>query len=277
MSWWLLNHFSTWALALLVFGSLISLAVVGCLVIRRRVPSVAQGGNTEVAGVILSVFGGIYGIVLAFVIVVLWEQFQSAQAVVSAEANALAQIVRDSQAFPPEEKLRVNDAVHRYAHAVVEDEWSLMNDRRESAPAWAAIDDLYRAVQDFVPADANQGLFYQEISATLDELLASRRQRLRQSQYGLPGVLELLIVVGALMIIGFIYFLGTSSQRAHLSMSGAVAALLAFNLLLALLLEHPFTGDLAVKNTAFQQSDLAQFWSGRPLVLPRVDEPSVHP
>jgi hypothetical protein len=103
---WLITHIPTWGLALGMIGGITALAVLGDLIVRRRVPALAEGDNNEVAGVVLGIFGAIYGIVLAFVIVALWEGFQSTEENASAEATALAQIVRDSAVFPPSLKRR---------------------------------------------------------------------------------------------------------------------------------------------------------------------------
>jgi hypothetical protein len=86
----------------------------------------------------------------------------------------------------------------------------------------------------------------------------------RQAVYALPPVLEALIALGAFMMIGSMYFFGTRNARIHVLMSTTVAALLAFNLLLVLLLEHPFAGKVAVKSTPFRQGVLSQFWSDAP-------------
>ena len=268
MSLWLLNHVPTWAIVMFMLAGVPLLAVLGCLLIRRRVPTLADGENNEVAGVVLSVMGGIYGIVLAFVIVVLWEQYQSAQTVVAHEATALSQIVRDSRAFSASARDDVTSAVGEYSHAVVEQEWPLMKVRRESPRAVQAINRLYTALQRYEPESTSASAFYGEVSAKLDDVIASRRQRLRYGAYGLPGVLEILLVGGALMIIAFLYFFGTRSEPVHLVMSGSVAALLAFNLLLALLLEHPFSGGVAVESVVFQEGELAQFWPGGTVTLP---------
>jgi Protein of unknown function (DUF4239) len=264
MTLWILDNFPTWFLALVVLAGLPLAAVLGCLSVRRRAPSLTNGEHNEVAGVVLSVLGGIYGIVLAFVIVVLWEQFQGAQSIVSEETNSLQQVLRDIQAFPPEDRRPIVQAVGEYAHAVVEDEWDLMSERKSSARTERAVAGMYAALIRYEPTSESTSTFFAEASARIDDVVASRLQRLRQSQYGLPAVLEILLVGGALMIIGCLYLFGTRDRRVHLVMTGAVSTLLAFNLLLALLMEYPYTGDVAVSNEPFRQAELAQFWRPAP-------------
>jgi hypothetical protein len=47
-------------------------------VVRRVLPGLAETGENDVAGVFLGVLAAIYGIVLAFVIVTLFEDFRKA-------------------------------------------------------------------------------------------------------------------------------------------------------------------------------------------------------
>jgi hypothetical protein len=260
MTLWLLLHVPTWILGVGTIVGLPILAAVACVVVRRRFPALADGENNEVTGVVISILGGIYGIVLAFVIVVLWEQFQAAQNLVQSEAVNVAQIVRDAGAFPEPARGSVVRSAGDYVHSVVEQEWPRMSSGIDSRSTREALDRLYGAVVAYEPQTQVEQAFYAEIAGKLDEIVFSRRQRVHQATYELPPVLEALIGFGALLMIAVMYFFGTRSTRIHVFMSAAVAALLAFNLLLVLLLEHPFAGEVAVRSTPFRQGVLAQFW-----------------
>lgn len=97
---WLLNHLSTFVIAVLLVGGLTGLAAVGSLAARRRFPHLAQGDHNEMVGVALGMFGAIYGIILAFVVVTLWTQLENTQNIVASEATDLALVVRSADAFP---------------------------------------------------------------------------------------------------------------------------------------------------------------------------------
>lgn len=260
MAEWLLRTFPTAVLAVLIFGSLTAGGALGLAVFRAKAPRLVEGVDDNLAGVIVSIIAGIYGIVVAFVVVVLWEDFRSAQQVVSAEANALSQIVQDSQAFRPSERVAVTENVDRYVHAVVEEEWDTMTRGREGDRAAAAMEALYVALGDVEPDTPGASAFHAEASTNLGQVDANRRERIRLSQRGLPGVLQLLIVGGAVLIIGFTFFFTVESFAAHVTMTTGVAVLLGFSLLLSLLLQGPFSGDISVKSSVFREGPLVQFW-----------------
>lgn len=260
MTRWLLNTFPSWALALLLVGGLVALAWAGFKLSRRRLPHLSAGENNDVAGVMLGILVGVYGIVLAFVIVALYEGFQAAEQTVHAEATELAQLTRDVRAFESPAREAVLTSIGRYAHAVVEDEWTQMEAGRESRAAWHEIDELYRIFQSYAPKREPAITFYGEAVGKLNELVGARRDRLNASQDELPAEFQILIVGGALMLIFFLYVLSMPNERAHLFMVLAVSALLGFNLLLAVVLDHPFSGDITVSFGPFKQGALAVFW-----------------
>ncbi|MFE1951641.1 hypothetical protein ACFW9D_14350, partial [Streptomyces sp. NPDC059524] len=142
MSLWLLNHFSTLTIAVLAVGGTVLLAVTGSVLMRRRYPSLARGEHNDMVEATLGMFGAIYGIILAFVIVTLWTQLDSAQTIVSAEATDAALIARDARAFPTPVRADLDHAMSGYVHAVVEDQWPRM---RSGQPSYGATETHLRS------------------------------------------------------------------------------------------------------------------------------------
>ncbi|MEU9128711.1 DUF4239 domain-containing protein [Kitasatospora sp. NPDC048540] len=261
MEVWLLNHLPTFALTAAVVGGIIIFAMLGDLLCRHWFPSTTEGTHNDMVGVVLSLFGAIYGVILAFVIVNLWTQLQSAETIVATEATATAQIVRDANAFPPEVRDKVDAAVGDYVHAVVERQWPLMREGRSdygrTAPEVAA---LYQALQSYTPTDVPQQTFQQHAITSLDQVVAQRRARITQSGQQLPTLLQVLVFGGALVILPLTFLYGREDRRIEIIFVGAVSSLIGFSLLLVLVLDRPFSGDLSVSPQPFMDGVLAQFW-----------------
>ncbi|WP_317634097.1 hypothetical protein [Kitasatospora sp. DSM 101779] len=100
MELWPLNHLPTFGLAVAVVGGVVVLASVGGVLTTRRYPALVRGEHNDMVGVVLGMFGTIYGIILAFVIVNLWTQLETTETVVATEATAASRIVRDAVPFP---------------------------------------------------------------------------------------------------------------------------------------------------------------------------------
>ncbi|MFF2614713.1 DUF4239 domain-containing protein [Kitasatospora sp. NPDC058046] len=261
MELWLLNHFSTALLALLVVGGFVVLAVTASLVTTRRFPALVGGENNDMVGVVLGMFGAIYGIILAFVIVNLWTELQDTQKIVSTEATAVSQIARDAGAFPPDVQAAVDASVRGYVHAVVEKQWPLMRAGHGDFSVTASkVDAIYQALRTYEPQSQSEQAFYTEALSSLNDAVGQRRDRINASREELPVLLQVLIVGGALVIIALTLLYGIRSLKVRMLFVGSVAALIGFSLLLVLVLDRPFAGELSVSPAPFKESALARFW-----------------
>ncbi|MFE1410575.1 DUF4239 domain-containing protein [Streptomyces sp. NPDC085524] len=259
---WLLNNLSTLVIAVLLVGGITGLAVVGSVAARRRFPQLAGGDHNEMVGVALGMFGAIYGIILAFVVVTLWTQLENTENIVATEATDLALVVRSADTFPEADRARINRAVGAYAHAVVEVQWPLMRDGRPSYDATAAqTRDLYAALQAYEPSGPRAETFYAEAVSRVNDVAAQRRARISMAETSLPILLQVLVYGGALVIIPLTFLFGLRSLKMQLLFVSAVAGLIGFSLLLVVALDRPFAGDLSVTPQPYKEAALSQFWA----------------
>ncbi|MFJ3635657.1 DUF4239 domain-containing protein [Streptomyces sp. NPDC090112] len=259
---WLLNHLSTSLIAVLLVGGMTGLAVAGSMAARRRFPHLVQGEHNEMVGVALGMFGAIYGIILAFVVVTLWTQRENAQNIVASEAGELAAVVRSSDAFPAADRARMHAAVGAYTHAVVNVQWPLMREGRPSYEATGAqTHALYEALLAYEPQGPRAETFYAEAVTRLNDVNTQRRARITMAETSLPVLLQVLVYGGAFVIVPLTFLFGLRSLRMQLLFVAAVAALIGFSLLLVMALDRPFAGDLSVSPAPYREAVLARFWA----------------
>ncbi|MFJ7206670.1 hypothetical protein ACIQWR_24455 [Streptomyces sp. NPDC098789] len=262
MALWLLNHLSTCALTLLTVGGIVLVAVAGSALARRRSPRLAEGEHNEMVGVVLGMFGAIYGIILAFVVVTLWTQLDHTRTVVAQEATDISLVVRDTRSFPPVARARIDRAVSDYVHAVVEVQWPEMRAGRLSFEATSQqVGGMYDALQAYDPKTARDEAFYEEAVTRLNDATAMRRERTNIATMELPVLLQVLVHGGALVIILLTSLYGLRSLKMQFLFVASVAGLIGFSLLLVLVLDRPFAGDLTVSPEPFMESSLSPFWS----------------
>ncbi|MET9322981.1 DUF4239 domain-containing protein [Streptomyces sp. NPDC003038] len=262
MSLWLLNHFSTLTLTVVTVGGIVVLAVAGSVLARRRYPSLADGEHNDMVGVTLGMFGAIYGIILAFVIVTLWTQLESTQTVVATEATDIALIARDAAAFPPPVRARLDGALSGYVHAVVEDQWPLMRAGQPSYEATAGkLQSVFDVLQAYEPKTAREEVFYEAAVNHLNDVAAQRRARLTMAEQQLPPLLQVLAFGGAFVLIPLTFLYGMRRLHIQLLFVASVAALVGFSLLLVFVLDRPFAGELSVGPAPYREGALARYWS----------------
>ena len=74
------------------------------------------------------------------------------------------------------------------------------------------------------------------------------------------GVLWVLLVVGGMVTVALMYLYHLKSVWIHGVLIAALTGMVAFILLLVLLLDHPFTGNVRVSPEAFEQA--LERWAG---------------
>ena len=174
----IVNDVPVGLLAAVVVGLIVGAVVLTVWLIRRHVPATREGFDAEVSSQMLGVVASLFGLLLAFVVVIAYQSVGDAQNNVAVEANALAAIVRDTRALPAAQADQVAQAVGVYTRAVVLDEWPRMRTGTDSRQAFVAIGGIYRALQGIEPRSARTRVFYDDAVRQLSAALDARRNRL---------------------------------------------------------------------------------------------------
>ena len=243
-----MTYWSAWVVGLLLILVLPALAVVTQLGIRRTWPSLAKGEHNDVAGFIIAVVGVIYAVLLAFVVIVSWEKFRSAEGVVGEEASALRSMYRESTAFPLEVREQLHADVRRYADAVIEQEWPAMADGHAGDPAVARVlDEMVEHLASLPATTPTQQVFVGAEVERFNDLVSVRSQRLDLVDQGVSDVLWIALVVGAVVTIGFAMIFGLRSAALHVVMTASLAVTIGVLLFVAVVMDRPFGGGVTVE------------------------------
>ena len=242
----------TWFWILLFVVALPAVAVGGALLVRRIVGVEVLEHHNDVAGFIYAVVGVVYAVLLGFSAIIVWEQFRRAQEGVEDEANALADLYRDSRVFPPEVRNTVELRVREYARLAIQKEWPAMAEGTSSLASWDEYNRLWRTYQEFQPQDDHQRVWYAESLRRLNALADSRRERLLNVRSHVPTVMWGVLLAGGAITIGFSFMFGMRNARAQAFMTAGLALTIGVVLLSIVALEKPFAGITRVDPRAFQ-------------------------
>jgi len=89
-------------------------AVGGLLLVRRVLRPTNVSEDNAVAGFLYPVVGAIYGVLLSFIVFVVWQGFADTSAAVTTEAADLVQVYRDTETFPEPLRQEAQAAVREY-------------------------------------------------------------------------------------------------------------------------------------------------------------------
>ena len=93
-------------------------------------------------------------------VVAVWEQWEVAKHTADEEASSLAEIFWLADRLPESDGRRVQELARSYARVVVDEEWSLMAQKKSSPRAWDLLDDLRARLQDFQPTNPQEQILY---------------------------------------------------------------------------------------------------------------------
>ena len=243
----------------LTVGGVCLLALVGFELVHRLVPAVSRQRSNDVAGFIYAALGVIYAVLLALVVIAVWEEYQAANETVEQEANATAEIFWLGNRLPEPEGAHIQELARSYAEEVVHREWPLM--QRGEQPSleqgggvpsgWTIIDDIRASLQDYEPHSQAETQLYAKGLDQVEALNDARRMRLVAAEEGVPGVLWSVLIFGGVAAVGFTYLFGLESTWAHRLMVVTLAAVIGLVLFTVGALGHPFEGGARVGTGAF--------------------------
>ena len=225
----------------------------GLAVVRRRVPSNELERHTDVAGYIYAVIGVIYAVVLALVVIAAWEEYRDARAAVANEASAVLNLARAANGWPAGDRAAVESALVAYARQVVDEEWPAMasGDFGPTADN-VTLNELWQALNEAEASAAAKSASYEVALLQLDYLSEARGDRLLLGQEGLPVSMSVILIIGAVVTVGFAYFFAVENGRLHALMITSLAVLVVLLLLLQFQLGQPFEGVSAIEPTAME-------------------------
>jgi hypothetical protein len=244
----------------LVIGGICLLSLGGLEVVQRLVPTASRQPHNDVAGFIYAALGVIYAVLLALVVIAVWEEYGAARETVEQEANAAADIFWLADWLPEPRGTNVQELVRSCAQEVVHREWPLMEQGRtplmtqeRGTPAgWTIIDDIRQDIQGFEPRTKAQEQLYAEGLDQVDSLSDARRMRLVAAEEGVPGVLWAILIFGGMAAVGFTYLFGLENTWAHRLMVVTLAAVIGLVLFTIGALEYPFSGGARIGTGAFE-------------------------
>ncbi|MCI0572969.1 MAG: DUF4239 domain-containing protein [Myxococcaceae bacterium] len=232
--------------AVLFIGGLTALALLVHLLVRRTVPLHVLEAHHPVAGVLLTLVGSVYGIVLAFVLVAVWQGFEDARTIVSMEASAAGNVARLARGLPAPTGPALHDATVAYLEAVIRDGWPRMAEAHRSAEVDQRIATMWRLLVTFEPRSEGTRNVHLEALDQMGDLATQRGLRLLASRYQLPHLLWVVLIIGGIATLCFVNFFGLRYPRSEALMTIVVALLLSAAIYTILALHQPFSGDVRV-------------------------------
>jgi uncharacterized membrane protein YraQ (UPF0718 family) len=222
-----------------------------CLVRKCSHYQIRRSQN-DVIATIFNKAGALVGIMIAFVVVILWQEYNKSRDNALKEGTEALELYRDLILYPDQEQAAgAIKSLGQFAKLVVEDEYPAMADMRMSQATEQELSTLRKKIHHMCPQKSRDQILYNKILKDFETLSKLRQNRLLETESSLPGIVWVVLIAGAIIIILFSIFLGTEKLWLHLLMTSMLAIVLANAFYLILELDYPFMGELCVKPTSY--------------------------
>lgn len=235
-----------WLGLFLTIIACVAIACAGHVAVHRYFRHVDFIAHNEVAGFIVAVVGVMYAVLLAFLTVIVWEHFAQSEERAQAEVDAATDVWRYDRLLPARTAQQIRDDLGRYAEVIANDEWPKMRNGESSPEAQRLIIRLIDAAASAPVNGAQQANLQNHLLDRVQTMADLRRHRISDSRSGIPLVLWVGLLIGAVTLIGFLYLFGVKNFTAQLLMTAATATMIGISFGLILELDYPFRGYVSV-------------------------------
>jgi hypothetical protein len=245
----------TWEVGLLVIGVWTGLSLAGLYIFHRLVDVNVRHKDTETVGLTYAIVAVVYAVLIAFIVVDVFETFAKGDEIATAEANKLSNLMLDSAGLPPQMAEGVRADLDKYIDIVVKSEWPSQRagklDDAVFEPGWTALGHLSTRLAVYEPATMGQNVNKGEMLHVMNELIKARRSRIVAAGEHLPAVVWQILLLAGAVAVGYTYLFGAHSFRIHLAITGLISATIALVFVLIIALDYPFRGEVSVGDDAF--------------------------
>jgi len=237
---------------LAIVGVVILVAVGIHALLQSRTRSEVLRRHNDVAGYLFSAVGVIYAVVLGFIVVVVWEKYDSTVANVDTEIAATSDLYRTMAGFSDPVRSLVRRELRAYTDAVVDAEWPLMARRVNIEKDVDVIEAIAHQVNTYAPRSEGESNAQQMAMSQVERLFDARRNRLIESAPSVPQVLWFALIAGACAMLSFTYFFGVENRPAQLVMTAILAGLIAILFIVISEFDEPFNGSVSISSSSWQ-------------------------
>jgi hypothetical protein len=250
---WIVREVPAWLVGVILIIGLPALILGLDVVVRRKLPHKRLVSHNDVTGVIVSVVGVAYAIVVGLCVVSLWEGYTDVGDDLREEAVALTPLVPASTVFGPETQSRVTEEIVRYEEALITD-FRVRHSNAYSPERTADLASLTAVVGTLTPTTEAQKAFVHQAYTSI-----SRAEVLRQKtgteigEQRMSDVMWIGILVSTTAILLMSLFFGLDDGGLRRTLLIVSTAVIATNLFLIVEMNYPYYGSFSVSPESYER------------------------
>src|SRR4051794_10701201 len=209
-------------LLMIIVLSFTFVGVAGTYYFRKYAHIHPLRSHNEMVGYVFGALGGFYGLLLGFVVFLVWSSYSDAQTDNSREGSLARSLYRDIKYYPvPAKVAALRESYVAYVHRVVEDEFPDMEVMAPlNAHNRAAFNNVFRTMGQLPMNDSYSAQMFRQ----LNDLDVYRSLRQLDATSSIPIEIWIPLLLGGAVILVFAMLVDVESRRLHMGVNGLLGA-----------------------------------------------------
>lgn len=233
-------------------GLAIGVSVIAVFIVNRLIPTEISYKDNSVIGNVSSLISLIYGVLAGLTALYLINNINYTSDAIQHEANAAANIYRDSKWLHEPARTQIQGWIKGYLNTVINVEWPAMEEGKNvSSDGITYIEKITNELVTYQTAFNTESLLLHDMLDEIKSLYNARENRIHMSFSSLNPEMWVVIIIGTILTIAINYLYGMNFYLKLISVSAA--ALMASSMIFLLLaLDRPFQGEFIVEPDALR-------------------------
>ena len=253
-----LSHFSSFSAAILFVVVFVTFSLVCLYLAKRFCKSFLFNEATDYGQIFASAIGVVFALILAFVAVATWQNYNKVTDGVLKEANSLHNVYRNLGAYPEPFRSEMRELIRQYVQRVITDEWPKQARAMQDETAHKLITHINAVILSFYPRDNREMLLHQETLRMVSGYRGLRHDRIIGGRPNITPSMWITLVGGTLLYLTFLCFFDIPCFKHHAFMIGMFGAFVALVYCLLIVYNYPFAEPDAISSEPFQH--LLEYW-----------------
>ncbi|MES2836179.1 MAG: hypothetical protein V4667_01535 [Bacteroidota bacterium] len=246
---------------LIVFFSAL-FTTVCTYVFRKYVRLNILRSHNEVTGFLYLSIASFYALLLSFVMLLVWEQYNEAHSNMSKEGSSAMNLYQDIKHYPDTvESKKLMTVYLNFVYNVVDEEFPSMEMMKQSRKTPESFNKVFYVMEHLNPKTPFQIQLVSQMFSHLSELSMYRGLRTSSIDAEIPSPIWLPIIFGALITFLCSLLLDIEHSKMHILLNAMLGVFVGAFIFIIILLDHPFTGELGVEPKLYKQIFTLEQWA----------------
>ena len=161
-------------------------------------------------------------------------------------------LYRDISSLPEPSRSTLQSYLKNYTDEVIHIDWPMQQKGAVPTGTLTHLGDIQKILYAFRPANATEEILMAESVGKFNELVMLRRMRMMTIGNGLPLVIWLVSIVGALICISFFWFVIMEDYKIQMTLTVLCAFFIGTMIFLIVMMDNPYTGEIAISTDSFE-------------------------